>query len=139
MDSVQIDGRTGAAASKGRILIVEDEPFIAETVRFALEKAGYDCILAADGEEGIHAARRERPELILLDVMLPKLNGLQVCRILKADRNLAAVPVVMVTARVQDRDYVQGKEAGASDYVTKPFELDELLTVVERHLPRRDG
>jgi DNA-binding response OmpR family regulator len=119
---------------KARILIVEDERSILETMRFALEQAGYECLLAHDGPQGITLARVEMPDLILLDIMLPKLNGYQVCRLLKQDRRFSRIPVIMVTARTQDRDYVQGKECGADDYLTKPFEFPELLQVVERHL-----
>jgi DNA-binding response OmpR family regulator len=121
-------------ARKAKILIVEDEPSILETMRFALEQAGYECLLARDGPEAITVARTQSPALILLDIMLPKLNGYQVCRLLKQDRRFSSIPVIMVTARTQDRDYVQGKECGADDYLTKPFVFPDLLQVVERHL-----
>jgi len=122
------------ALKKARILIVEDEHSIRETIRFVLEQAGYECLLACDGAEALIVARSGSPELILLDVMLPKLNGYQVCRLLKRDSRFSAIPIVMVTARTQDQDYAQGKESGADDYLTKPFEFADLLQIIRRHL-----
>jgi len=119
----------------GAVLIVDDEPFIVETLRFALEKAGYLCLTAADGEEAVRIVHAAPPSLILLDVMLPKINGFQVCRLLKFDERYRAIPIVMLTARSQERDRLLGKETGADEYVTKPFELPELLAVVARYLP----
>lgn len=119
----------------GFVLIVDDEPFIVETVRFALERAGYSCLVAFDGEEAIRIARSARPGLILLDIMLPKLNGFQVCRLLKFDERYRHIPIVMLTARAQDRDRLLGREIGADAYMTKPFELPDLLREVARHLP----
>jgi len=119
---------------KAKILIVEDDRSILETMQFVLENAGYECLLAHDGAEGLAVARTGSPDLILLDIMLPKHNGYQVCRLLKRDRRFSAIPIVLVTARTQDQDYVQGKESGADDYITKPFEFPDLLQVVERHL-----
>lgn len=118
-----------------QVLIVDDEPFIVETVRFALEKAGYGCLVAYDGEEAIKIARTENPGLILLDIMLPKLNGFQICRLLKFDERYRHIPIVMLTARTQARDRLLGKETGADEYVTKPFELPDLVRLVARHLP----
>jgi len=118
-----------------RILVVDDEPFIVETLRFALEKAGYVCLVAYDGEEALRIAREENPDLIVLDIMLPKLNGFQVCRMLKFDERYRHIPIVMLTARAQERDRLLGKETGADDYLTKPFEFPELLRVIARHLP----
>lgn len=117
------------------VLIVDDEPSIVETVRFALEQAGYTCFVAYDGEEAMQVIRTENPALILLDIMLPKLNGFQVCRLLKFDERYRQIPVIMLTARAQERDRLLGKETGADAYVTKPFDLPELLRVVERYLP----
>ncbi len=117
------------------VLIVDDEPFIVETVRFALEQAGYACLLAYDGEEAMRIARAQNPGLILLDIMLPKLNGFQICRLLKFDEKYRHIPIVMLTARAQERDRLLGTETGADAYVTKPFEIPELLRVIERHLP----
>ena len=119
----------------GTVLIVDDEPSIVETVRFTLEQAGYACLVAYDGEEALRVIRAHQPSLILLDVMLPKLNGFQICRLLKFDAELRRIPVVMLTARAQERDRLLGKETGADDYLPKPFELSHLLRVITRHLP----
>jgi len=118
-----------------RILIVDDEPFIVETVRFALERAGYTCLTADNGEDALKIAREENPGLILLDIMLPKLNGYQICRLLKFDERYRHIPIVMLTARAQARDRLLGKEIGADEYVTKPFELPALLQLVARYVP----
>lgn len=118
-----------------RILIVDDEPFIVETVRFALERAGYTCLAADNGEDALKIAREENPGLILLDIMLPKLNGYQICRLLKFDERYRHIPIVMLTARAQARDRLLGKEIGADEYVTKPFELPALLQLVARYVP----
>ncbi|MHB8836183.1 MAG: response regulator transcription factor [Candidatus Methylomirabilia bacterium] len=120
-----------------RILIVDDEPSIVETLRFALEKAGYDCLVAYDGEEALRIARAENPGLIVLDIMLPKLNGFQICRLLKFDARYRHIPIVMLSARAQERDRLLGKETGADAYVSKPFEFPELLQVIARHLPEQ--
>jgi DNA-binding response OmpR family regulator len=122
-------------APAGRVLIVDDEPFIVETVRFALEQAGYECLVAADGEEAMQIARSAEPGLILLDIMLPKLNGFQVCRLLKFDERYRHIPIIMLTARTQARDRLLGLEIGADEYLTKPFELPELIRAIGRHLP----
>ena len=117
------------------VLIVDDEPSIVETVRFALEKAGYACLVAYDGEEAMRIVRTQNPGLILLDIMLPKLNGFQICRLLKFDELYRHIPIVMLTARTQERDRLLGKETGADAYITKPFDLPELLRVIARYLP----
>ena len=122
-------------ARGAKILIVDDEPFIVETIRFALEQAGYGCLVAYDGESAIKMARDENPGLILLDIMLPKLNGFQICRLLKFDERYRRIPIIMLTARTQPRDRLLGKEIGADEYVTKPFELPALLKMVARYLP----
>lgn len=121
--------------SVGSVLIVDDEPFIVETLRFALEKTGYTCLAAFDGEEAMRIVRAQNPGLLLLDVMLPKLNGFQICRLLKFDERYRHIPIVMLTARAQERDRLLGQETGADAYVTKPFDLPELLRLVSRFLP----
>jgi two-component system alkaline phosphatase synthesis response regulator PhoP len=117
-----------------RILIVEDEPGIAGGLRDNFEYDGYEVVLAADGETAVHRALNDRPDLILLDVMLPKLSGLDVCKNLRA-RGFAA-PILMLTARRQEMDKVLGLELGADDYVTKPFSIRELLARAKAHLRR---
>ncbi len=117
------------------ILIVEDEKPIAEIVKFNLEKEGYKTSVAYDGEEGLHKAIALNPDLILLDVMLPKLDGFQVCREI---RKTSTVPILMLTAKEEEVDKVLGFEMGADDYITKPFGMRELLARVKANLRRVD-
>lgn len=119
------------------ILVVEDEDDIAELVRYNLETEKYQVSVADSGEKGVEAAVRTRPDLILLDLMLPGMSGLEVCRALKADRTTAAIPIIMVTARGEESDIVSGLELGAEDYVTKPFGIKVLLARVRAALRRR--
>ena len=118
-----------------RILIVEDDEAIRDVVRYALESNGFKKVLtAADGEEGLRLALRERPALILLDLMLPKTDGLEVCRRLKRDEAVRDVPVIMLTAKSEESDIVLGLELGAVDYITKPFSTKVLVARVRAHL-----
>lgn len=119
------------------ILVVEDEDDIAELVRYNLETEKYQVTVAGTGEKGVEAATRLRPDLILLDLMLPGMSGLEVCRALKSDRTTAAIPIIMVTARGEESDIVAGLELGAEDYVTKPFGIKVLLARVRAALRRR--
>ncbi|MCI0523797.1 MAG: response regulator transcription factor [Acidobacteria bacterium] len=122
-----------------RILIIEDEPDLALGLRNNLEYEGCEVITARDGEEGLRLACQERPDLILLDIMLPRLSGLDVCRQLRGKG--MQTPIIMLTARGQEIDKVIGLEIGADDYVTKPFSLRELLARVHvqlRRLSRRE-
>jgi two-component system alkaline phosphatase synthesis response regulator PhoP len=123
--------------SRERILVVEDEDDIAELIRYNLEAEQFDVTVAASGEKGVEAARRQQPDLVLLDLMLPGMNGLECCRALKGDRSTAAIPIVMVTARGEESDIVAGLELGASDYVTKPFSIKVLLARVRAVLRRK--
>jgi two-component system, OmpR family, response regulator MtrA len=117
-----------------RILLVEDDPSIREVVALGLSAAGFDVVTAADGEAGLATWRAESPDLVLLDVMLPRLDGLEVCR---AIRRESTTPVVMLTARGDTIDVVVGLESGADDYVKKPFEMPELIARVRAALRRR--
>lgn len=117
-----------------KILIIEDEPDMVLGLRDNLEYEGFEVLAANDGEAGLQCALNERPDLILLDVMLPKLSGLDVCRSLR--RQGIETPIIMLTARGQEIDKVVGLELGADDYVTKPFGLRELLARVRAHLRR---
>ena len=119
---------------KKRVLIVEDEKSIVDIVRFNLEKEGYAVLTAYDGDAGLSAAREEKPDLILLDVMLPKRNGFDVCRILREEGD--NVPVIILTAREGESDKVLGLEIGADDYITKPFSMRELLARVKANIRR---
>lgn len=119
---------------KKRVLIVEDEKSIVDIVRFNLEKEGYAVLTAYDGDAGLSAAREDKPDLILLDVMLPKRNGFDVCRILREEGD--NVPVIILTAREGESDKVLGLEIGADDYITKPFSMRELLARVKANIRR---
>ena len=119
------------------ILVVEDEDDIAELIRYNLATERFDVTVAASGEKAVEAAKRNRPDLILLDLMLPGMNGLEVCRTLKRDAATSSIPIVMVTARGEESDIVAGLELGAEDYVTKPFGIKVLLARVRAVLRRR--
>ena len=122
-----------------RILIVEDERDIADLIGFNLQRAGYDIIKSYDGVEGTKVALRERPDLILLDLMLPGRDGYAVFRELRRDPRTARTPVIILTAKAQTTDRIQGLEAGADDYLTKPFSPKELILRVQAVLKRSDG
>jgi DNA-binding response OmpR family regulator len=117
------------------ILVVEDEPTLRETLAEALETDGFRVITAADGREALTQFRSERPDLVLLDLMLPELSGVEVCRILRAE---SATPIIMLTAKDSELDKVVGLELGADDYVTKPFSLRELTARIRTQFRRAD-
>ena len=119
---------------KRRILVVDDEPSIAKILRKQLEVAGFDVAVAVDGADALVKVREFRPDLMVLDVMLPKLNGHQVCAALKRDVELKQIPVLMLTAKAQRKDQDEGLLSGADAFLTKPFQLDELLGQVRRLL-----
>jgi DNA-binding response OmpR family regulator len=116
-----------------KILVVEDEPTLQETLSYNLKRQGYSVELAGDGQAGIEAARRSHPDLIVLDIMLPVLDGFEVCRILRQEMN---TPILMLTARDDEIDRVIGLEMGADDYLTKPFSMREFLARVKAQLRR---
>lgn len=124
------------------ILIVEDDKNIAKLVKYNLEKSGYDCTLAANGEDALAALKRERIDLIVLDIMLPKIDGFQVCRIIKQDSKLKNIPIIMLTAKGEEADRVAGFELGIDDYLVKPFSPRELLlrikAILRRGSPQED-
>jgi two-component system phosphate regulon response regulator PhoB len=124
-----------------KLLIADDEPAVRALVHVTLEGDEYEILEAADGVEALEVARDEAPRLVLLDIMMPRLDGLEVCRQLKADPDTSDIVVVMLTAQAQDRDRDQGLAAGADDYFTKPFSPLALLNMVERvrhHQTRAD-
>ena len=120
--------------SKKTVLIVEDEKNIVDIVRFNLQREGYDTLEAYDGEAGLALAREKKPDLILLDVMMPKMMGFDVCRALRAEGD--NVPVIILTAREEEEDKILGLEIGADDYITKPFSMRELLARVKANIRR---
>jgi DNA-binding response OmpR family regulator len=120
------------------VLIADDDEDIRALVAFRLERAGYDVVAARDGEEALRLARERGPALAVLDVMMPKLTGLEVTRRLRAEEATSAMPVILLTARVQDADVARGLEAGADDYIKKPFSPQELRARVEAILGPRE-
>ncbi len=130
--------KTAKPKSGPRILIVDDEPDAVDLVEFNLTAAGFAVVTAADGAEAVRRAREDEPDLIVLDVMLPKLDGLEVCKLLRREPATARVPILMLTARAAEIDRVLGLELGADDYVTKPFSPRELVLRVKGLLRRQD-
>ena len=120
----------------GSILIVDDEDDIARLLAVNLEAEGYECHLAGKGDDALDLALKLRPDLILLDLMLPGIDGVEVCRLLRKDPRTAFVAIIMLTARSLPADRIAGLEAGADDYVDKPFHIDEILARVHRSLLR---
>ncbi len=116
-----------------RILLVEDEPSLAESVRYSLEREGFGVTVATDGRRAIERFRADLPDLVILDLMLPEMSGLDVCRMIRAE---STVPIIVVTAKDSEADKVTGLELGADDYVTKPFSVRELISRVRAHLRR---
>jgi DNA-binding response OmpR family regulator len=121
----------------GTILVVDDEKDLVQMVRYNLEQAGYDVIAAHDGKAGLEVALRHRPDAVVLDWMMPGLDGLEVCRQLRADARTARLPVIMLTAKAAEPDRVVGLEMGADDYLVKPFSPRELVARVKALLRRR--
>ncbi len=113
--------------AKGKILVVDDEVNITQILEFSIGAEGYEVITAANGEEAIDKARREQPDLIILDVMMPKIDGYEACRVLKANPLTKGIPVVLLTAKGRDIDKRLGYEVGAIDYIIKPFSPNKLV------------
>ena len=126
-------------SNRKTILVVEDEPDIRELVRYNLEQAGFGVVEAGDGEAALALVRRERPALVILDLMLPKGDGLEICRVLRARPETANLPILMLTAKAAEVDRVLGLEFGADDYVTKPFSPRELVARVRAVLRRTEA
>jgi len=120
-------------SQRARILLVEDESSLAESVRYSLEREGFGVIVAPDGRRAIERFRTEKPDLVILDLMLPEMSGIDVCRMIRQE---SAVPIIVVTAKDSEADKVSGLELGADDYVTKPFSVRELVSRVRAHLRR---
>lgn len=119
---------------QSKILVVDDSPTIVEVIKTMLEGAGYEIITAADGLEALNIARKEKPDLIVLDIMLPKMQGYQVCRLLKFDENYQNIPILMLTAKTEESAKMTGLKTGADEYLTKPVKSDELLNVIRELL-----
>ena len=123
--------------TNNKILIIEDDKDIRELISFNLSKNGYKTILSRDGEKGIEKAKNEKPDLVLLDLMLPGIHGLDVCKILKTDSSLNRLSIIMLTALGQEEDIIKGLEAGADDYITKPFSFKILFARIKSVLRRK--
>lgn len=121
---------------KARILIVEDEKDIRDLIEYYLKKEGFDVKVSADGEAALNNIRKDKFDLIILDLMLPKINGMELCRILRSDVKTSSLPIIMVTAKSDDLDKVLGLESGADDYITKPFNPKEFIARVKAVLRR---
>jgi DNA-binding response OmpR family regulator len=122
------------SGTKPKILVIEDERDITEALRLRLEANNYEVSAAGDGAEGLRQARAGQPDLIILDIMLPKLDGYKIARMLKYDEKFTHIPIIMLTAKVQQDDVQQGLEAGADAYMTKPFKAEELLEQIKKLL-----
>ena len=121
---------------QANILLIEDEKNIAELVKYNLEQEGFTPLLASRGDTGLEMARKNKPDLILLDIMLPIIDGIEICKILKQNESTASIPIIMMTAKGQEADRVVGLELGADDYVTKPFSSRELMARIKAVLRR---
>ena len=119
-----------------RILVAEDEPAQAEMISYNLEKAGFQVMMAADGQTALDMARLENPDVVLLDWMLPEVTGIEVCRQLRADKALREIPIIMLTARGEEDDRVRGIDTGADDYLVKPYSPRELIVRIKALLRR---
>jgi DNA-binding response OmpR family regulator len=126
-----------AEAKTAKILVVDDEPDVQSLLNLMLVSQGYTVVTASDGQEALEKARSENPDLILLDVMLPRLDGYKVARMLKFDENFSHIPIIMLTAKVQEKDKQTGLETGADDYITKPFDTAALLLKVKEILEKK--
>lgn len=129
--------------SAERILIVEDEQHISKLVKYNFERAGFRCTVTITGEEALNVLDKDPVDLIVLDIMLPKMDGFEVCRIIKQDRRFSAIPVIILTAKGEEVDRIVGLELGADDYIVKPFSPRELVlrakAVLRRGRPRADS
>ena len=119
---------------KKRILIVDDEPDLVETLEVRLRQEDYECLTAHNGHKGLELARTEKPDLVILDIMLPGMDGYKVARLLKFQKELKHIPIIMLSARDRDEDRLMGEQTGANYYITKPFSVDKLVTKVKTFL-----
>ncbi|MFQ5680461.1 MAG: response regulator transcription factor [Candidatus Omnitrophota bacterium] len=124
---------------KPKIVLVEDEPLIATMVKARLEANDYEVLIASNGLDGLQLIRKEIPDLAILDVMLPRVNGYQICAMVKANPRYNKVPIIMLTACAQESDKDKGRQCGADAYITKPFEAKELLATIKRLIDKKGG
>jgi two-component system, OmpR family, phosphate regulon response regulator PhoB len=138
VSSAAIPAKLQTAMAKPRILIIEDERGLTQVLTYNLEREGYEVVVAHDGQEGLRKAQMQLPDLVLLDLMLPTMDGLEVCRELRGGERTRNVPILMLTAKAEETDQVVGFTMGADDYVTKPFNVKVLLQRVKALLRRAD-
>lgn len=117
-----------------KILVIDDEPRLLKAITIRLKASDYEVITGQDGAEGLEKAKSLNPDLIVLDILMPKMDGYEVCRLLKFDEKYKSIPVIMLTAKAQDIDKAMGKKVGADDYITKPFETQDLVDKIKKHL-----
>jgi len=122
---------TDQESPRGRVLVVDDEPDLVRVLEFGLKASGYTVEVASDGQEGLKKAREIKPDVILLDLMLPKLDGYKVCRLLKFDDRFKHIPIIILSARTQEGDQALALEMGANRFVTKPYDFSEILGYIE--------
>jgi len=132
----KMSATTQSSTRMHRILIVDDEPDVTELLKYRLEQEGYRCEVLNDAVKFVGLAREFQPDLLMLDIMMPNINGMQLCHIIKADPAMQQTPIIFLTARNEAEDRVKGLEAGADDYVSKPFNMQELLLRIDRVLSR---
>lgn len=120
--------------AKKKVLIIEDEANLVKLMRFDLELEGLECLVARDGIEGLAKARNEKPDLIIMDIMLPQMSGYEVTRQLKGDEGSKSIPIIMVTALAQEKDRSAGRESGADEYIVKPFDQEQLTALIKQYL-----
>ena len=133
---VSAHGEKGYFMSNEKILVVDDEQDIVKLIRYHLEKNGYKAFFAYNGDDALLLVKREKPELVILDLMLPGINGIEICKKIKADNELAAIAIVMLTAKGEEADITLGLKLGADDYITKPFSPKELMARIHAVLRR---
>ena len=122
-----------------KILLVDDEPNIVKTLTFRLKANNYEVVSASDGEAGLRAVYEQSPDLIILDIMMPKMDGFEVCQRLRADLRFKRLPILMLTAKAQAIDRIWGERIGATEYLVKPFDSNELLNKIAGYLAERDA
>jgi len=122
---------TDQESPRGRILVVDDEPDLIRVLEFGLKASGYAVEVAADGQEGLKKAREIKPDVILLDLMLPKLDGYKICRLLKFDDRYKHIPIIILSARTQEGDQALALEMGANRFISKPYDFSEILGLIE--------
>ena len=117
-----------------KILVVNDETELLKAINILLKTSGYEVVTAQDGQEGLEKAKSLSPDLIVLDILMPKMDGYEVCRLLKFDEKYKSIPIIMLTAKVQDIDKAMGKKVGADDYIAKPFETQDLIDKIKMYV-----